>query len=161
MKSLTRHLLLSGIVAAMASTAFVSTATAQTTAPTTTEHRMGQRDPAKMKEMVAKRLAELKTKLAITSAQEGAWATFTAAMQPPATPIARPNREEMAKLTTPERIDKMHALRAQRQSMMDARTDAIKAFYGILTADQKKTFDAESLRMMEHMGRRGGHGHKG
>lgn len=156
MKYATRHLLLSGLVAALASTAFVTTASAQTGVPAASEHRMGQRDPAKMKEMIAKRLAELKTKLAITSAQEGAWATFTAAMQPPATPLARPNREEMAKLTTPERIDKMRALRAQRQSMMDARSDAIKAFYGTLSADQKKTFDAETLRLMDHMAHRGG-----
>ena len=37
-----------------------------------------------MQALVAKRLAELKAKLNITPTQEGAWTTFTAAMQPPA-----------------------------------------------------------------------------
>ena len=71
--------------------------------------RMGQRDPAKMKEYMAKRQAELKAKLAITPAQEPAWTAWTATMQPPATRPAHPSREEIARLSTPERIDKMRA----------------------------------------------------
>jgi hypothetical protein len=111
-----------------------------------------------MQEKIAKRLADFKTKLAITSAQESAWTTFAAAMQPPATRPARPTREEMAAMTTPVRIDKMRTLRAQRQSMMDTRADAAKAFYGVLSADQKKTFDAAAMRMMGRHGGKGGHG---
>ena len=42
--------------------------------------RMGKRDPAKMKEYMAKRQAELKAKLAITPAQEPAWTAWTATM---------------------------------------------------------------------------------
>ena len=48
---------------------------------------MGQHqrmDPAKMQEMMAKRQAELKAQLKITAAQEPAWNTFIASMQPPA-----------------------------------------------------------------------------
>ena len=45
-------------------------------------------DPAKrmarMQEHRAKRLAALKDKLKITTAQEGAWSSFTASTQPPA-----------------------------------------------------------------------------
>lgn len=116
----------------------------------------GHRDPAKMAERMAKRQAELKQKLAITPAQEGAWTAWTASMKPPAN-LQRPNREEMAKLTTPERIDRMRQMRAQRQAEMDKRADATKTFYAALNADQKKVFDAETARRFG--GPRGGHGH--
>jgi protein CpxP len=123
----------------------------------------GRMDPAKMQAMVAKHLAELKTKLKITAAQEGAWGTFTEAMKPPAgmTP-ARPDRAEIDKLPLPERIDKMRALRAQhmsdRQANMEKREDAAKAFYATLNADQKKTMDAEHSKMMHRWGDRMRHG---
>lgn len=126
--------------------------------------RMGRHDPAKMQAWMAKRQAELKATLKITPAQEGAWTSYTAATQPP-THRARPTPEQRAefdKLTTPERIDKMRALRTQRMAemtaAMDKRGDATKTFYTALSAEQQKTFDAE------HQGRmgRGGHGpHKG
>ncbi len=116
---------------------------------------MGQRDPAKMEQMMAKRAADLKAKLKITPAQEGAWTAFTSAMKPPADMMAkRPDRAEMDKLTTPERIDKMQALRTQHMADMQAnmakRDEATKTFYGTLTAEQKKVFDAEHARMGSH-----------
>lgn len=104
---------------------------------------MHRPDPAKMQEMVTKHLAALKTKLQITPAQEGAWATFSAAMQPPAKPVARPDWNEMQKLAVPERLDKMRAMRAQRQAQIDKRDDAIKAFYAVLSPEQRKVLDAE------------------
>lgn len=127
------------------------------------EHRMGQRDPAKMQAWVAKRLGELKAKLRITASQEGAWTTFTAAMQPPANMWERPSAEqraeqraEYARMTTPERIDKMRAMRTQRMTdmtaAMDKRADATKAFYAALSPEQQKTFDAEQLKMMQRFG---------
>jgi periplasmic protein CpxP/Spy len=125
-------------------------------------HRMmGQRDPAKMQAWIAKRQAELKIKLDITPAQEGAWTSFTAAMQPPAH-HARPTAEQRAefdKLTTPERIDKTQAMRSQRQAEMTAamnkRGEATKAFYAALNPAQQKTFDEEHKRLSE----RAVHGH--
>lgn len=116
-------------------------------------HMMGMhhRDPAKMQEHVAKRLEHLKAKLKITADQEGAWSTFSAAMQPKTQAMERPNWKEIQAMTTPERIDKMRALRSQHQAEMDKRADAIKAFYATLTPEQKKTFDAQHLRQ----GRRG------
>ena len=124
----------------------------------------GHMDPAKMEAMMAKHQAELKAKLKITADQEGAWTAFTTAMKPPADWMdhKRPDRAEMDKLTTPERIDKMHALRAQHMAdmnaAMDKRDDATKAFYAVLSADQKKIFDAEHARMG---GRSGEHRHGG
>lgn len=113
---------------------------------------MRKMDPAKMEAMVAKHLDALKTKLKITAAQEGAWTTFTAAMKPAArTMDPYPDRAEMDKLTTPERIDKMHDLRKQHmadmQTAMDQRDAATKTFYAALSAEQKKVFDSEHARM--------------
>ena len=122
------------------------------------QHRMGKHDPAKMKEFMAKRQAELKQKLAITPAQEGAWTAWTAALQPGAARPERPSREEMAKLTTPQRIEQMRAQRAQRQSLMDKRADATNTFYAALNADQKKVFDAETVRFAGGGRHGGGHG---
>jgi protein CpxP len=112
--------------------------------------KMGRQDPAKMQAWVAKHQADLKAKLKITAQQEAAWTTYTAAMQPPAHMEQRPTpdqRAEMDKLTTPERIDKMHALQTERMAehsaMMKKHGDATKAFYAVLSPEQKKTFDAE------------------
>jgi hypothetical protein len=121
----------------------------------------GRGDPAKMHQMrterMAQRLAALKQKLAITPAQEGAWTAWTTTMQPPAQPHQRPDRAEFAKLTTPERIDRMRTVRAERTALMDRRADATKTFYAALNADQKKTFDAETLQLMHRGGRHGRH----
>jgi len=126
--------------------------------------RMGRHDPAKMQAWLAKRQAELKAKLKLTPAQEGAWTAYTAAMQPPARG-ARPTPEQRAefdKLTTPERIDKMRALRNQRMAemtaAMDKRGDATKAFYAALSPEQQKVFDAEHKKHGPHGGRDGRHG---
>ena len=119
------------------------------------EHR--RMDPAKMEEMHAKRSADLKAKLKITAAQEGAWTTFTAAMKPPARDAQqRPDRAELEKLSTPERLDKMRALRTQHmgdmQAAMAKRDDATKAVYAALTPEQKKLFDAEHACKGGHRG---------
>jgi protein CpxP len=111
---------------------------------------------ARMEQRMAQKLGELKQKLAITPAQEASWNAWTAALKP--TPHQRPDRAEFAQLNTPERIDRMRALRAERNAEMDKRMDATKAFYATLGAEQKKVFDSESARFMG--GRHGGgHGH--
>lgn len=122
--------------------------------------RMGRRDPAKMQAFMAKRQADLKAKLKITPAQEGAWTSFTAAMQPPA--HARPTPEQRAefdKLSTPERIDKMRAMRTQRMTemsaAMDKRGDATKTLYAALSTEQQKVFDAEMKNHRAHHGNGG------
>lgn len=135
------------------------------------DDRMGHHDPAKMQAMVAKHHAELKAKLKLTSAQEGAWTSFTAAMQPPGGMgkgmdwrQSPEQRAELDKLATPERIDKMRALRTQRMNdmtaAMDKRAEATKTFYAALSPDQKKVFDAEHTMHGMHGGRHGG-GHHG
>lgn len=138
---------------------------AQDAKPHQGEHRMGRHDPAQMQARMAKHQAELKAKLKITAAQEGAWTRFTSAMQLPARMMGeRPmasQRAELDKLATPERIDKMRALRTQRMTEMNAEMDkrgeATKAFYAALSPEQKKTFDAEHQKMAQHKGPGRGH----
>ena len=124
--------------------------------------RMGRHDPAKMEAYLAKRQADMKAKLKIMPAQEGAWTAFTTAMQPPSDGGARPSTEqhaELDKLTTPQRIDKLREIRSQRMTamtaLMDKRGEAAKAFYAALSPEQQKVFDAE------HQMRGGRHGHGG
>ncbi|MDB5895242.1 MAG: hypothetical protein JWQ88_2773 [Rhodoferax sp.] len=166
-----KHLVLAGLLASvgMAASAQTTSPAAPATPPSTmadkaapppAQHarsgeRMGWHDPAKMQARMAKRAAELKAKLKLTPAQEPAWTSFTASMQPPA-PHARMEHGEMEKLTTPERIDKMRAMRAQRSAEMDKRADAVKTFYATLTPEQQKVFDSNAMM------HRGGHdGHHG
>jgi hypothetical protein len=113
---------------------------------------MGKMDSSKMEAMMAKRTADLRAKLKITASQETAWAAFTTSMKPSASRMNhRPDQAEMVKLTTPERIEKMKTLRAQRttemNAAMDKRDEAVKTFYAQLSDEQKKVFDTESLSM--------------
>lgn len=109
---------------------------------------------ARMGEQMAKRQADLKVQLKLTAEQESAWTAFTAAMTPPQWgKTSRPNPAEMQALTTPQRIEKMQALRAERESQMTKRLEATKAFYAVLTPEQQKVFDAQPMP-----GKQGGHG---
>lgn len=128
-------------------------------------HRgMGKLDPARMQAMMDKRHAALKTELKITATQEAAWTSFVEAHKAPAGMTAKQPAAmaDMAKLTTPERIDKMKEMRAQRMSEMttnmDKRGEATKAFYAVLTPEQQKVFDAHAMMGQGKHGARGGKG---
>ncbi|WP_294766816.1 Spy/CpxP family protein refolding chaperone [uncultured Rhodoferax sp.] len=147
MKNSTKALVLAAMLAGAGASAFAAQGSGERpeSSPRAEHHRM---DPAKMEEMHAKRSAELKEKLKITPAQEGAWNAFTAAMKPPTRDTAqRPDRAELEKLPTPERLDKMRALRTQHMNdmsaAMDKRDQATKALYAALTPEQQKVFDAQ------------------
>lgn len=111
----------------------------------------------RMQAHVAQRLMALKTQLALTPQQDSAWQTFAAAMQP--SPDAWRQRVAMRTdlhtLTTPQRIDRMRALRSEHNAAMDQRLDATQAFYAQLSPEQQKTFDARAMTA-ERMGQ-GGH----
>jgi hypothetical protein len=148
---------------ALALVALGLAASAQTTAPaaggssaTTPMAREGhgRMDPAKMRERMVKRLDALKQKLQLSSAQEANWTAFVTALKP--NQVQRPDRAELAKLSTPDRIDRMRELRATRMAEMDKRGDATKTFYATLSADQKKVFDDETARR-GHQGMGGRH----
>jgi hypothetical protein len=110
----------------------------------------GWSHPERMGRYVDKRQADLKAKLHITAAQEPAWQTFVQAMKPPIRPMPQTlDREALAKLPTPERIEHMSAQRdanfAALQTHLKQRGDAAKQFYAQLTAEQQKVFDAETV----------------
>ena len=88
----------------------------------------------RMKERMAKRQADLKAKLKLTPEQEGAWTQFTTAMQPPAQGPKRPDPAEMAKLTTPQRMEKMQALRSERDATRAALRDALEGVKNVAGA---------------------------
>jgi periplasmic protein CpxP/Spy len=158
MKHAHKHLIVAGLLATLGLVAGAQTpapATGAHPAPTVPHESHGRADPAKMQERMAKHLAAFKQKLQLSPAQEGAWNSYTAALKP--TPRQRPDRAEFAKLTTPERIDRMRVHRVARMAEMDKRGDATKTFYAVLTAEQRKVFDEATLRR-GHEGR-GAHHH--
>lgn len=104
-------------------------------------------------ERMAQKVEKLKAQLQLTEAQQAEWTRYREALQP-APRAQRPDRESFAKLTTPERLDRMRQLRTEHSAKADQRAEATKAFYATLTPEQQKTFDAQTLRQGKH---RGGH----
>lgn len=171
MAFLHRRLVATAVIAALAFPVLAQTppttpnAEAGASAPRGAPMQRHTPDPARMQERMARHMAAIKDKLQLTPAQEPAWAAFTSAMQPGERP-ARLDYQDMQTLTTPERIDRMRALRAQRSAEADRRGEAIKTFYATLTPAQQKTFDAHTLRQHRMDGLRGKHdgqgrGHRG
>jgi hypothetical protein len=159
MKSIRTTLIATAMMAGLTGLAL-----AQNTSAPADNARVGHME--KMREHKAERhtqhLAELKSKLNLQATQEPAWNSFTQSMQHPAQ-MVRPERASFEKMTTPERLDMMQAMKVQRDAHMQQRADATKAFYATLSADQKQVFDQETARMMKGSGlhatkHQGGHG---
>lgn len=173
MSYFSHRLIATAVAAALSLPVLAQTSTPGPAAPATAQAEPGQsqqRDPqmrrpapdrAKMQERRAQRLADFQEKLQLTRAQQPAWEAFQAAMQP-GTRHARLDHQGMEQLTTPERIDRMRAVRIQRAAQADQRGEAVKTFYAALTPDQQKTFDAQSRRMQASHGQHHheGNGHK-
>jgi periplasmic protein CpxP/Spy len=115
-----------------------------------------QKFAERMQQHMAKRQAELHDKLKLNASQETAWKAYVARMTPAARP-QRPDRSEFDQLPAPQRMEKMLAMMKEGEARMTDRIAATKAFYEVLTPEQKKTFDDE----FRH-GRGPGHGrHRG
>jgi periplasmic protein CpxP/Spy len=116
--------------------------------------RMGQVDQAKMAERMKVRMdqrhANLHSKLKLNAEQEVAWKSFIAGAQPPMSGMYQ-QHAEMAKLSAPDRAEKMLEFMKSRQAFMTARLVELKKFYAVLTPEQQKVFDAEM--MGAHRGR--------
>jgi protein CpxP len=164
MKSIRTTLIATALMAGLTGLALAQ----NTTAPTDST-RVGRMEKIRehksehKAERHTQHLTELKSKLNLQAAQEPAWNTFTQSMQHPAR-MARPDRATFEQITTPERLDQMQALKAQRDAHMQQRAEATKAFYATLNTDQKQVFDKETARMMKGSGmyamkHQGGHGH--
>ena len=74
---------------------------------------------------------------------------------PAAAPAAGPGFG--ARAQAPERIDRMRALRQQRNAEMDRRGDATKALYAALSPEQQQRMDAWGPRPGDGRGRHGRH----
>lgn len=160
MKSIPTTLIATALMAGLTGLALAQNTSAPTDGP-----RVSRME--KMREHKAERhtqhLTELKAKLNLQGAQEPAWNSFIQSMQHPAR-MARPEPATFEQMTTPERLDQMQAMKAQRDAHMQQRAEATKAFYAMLNADQKQVFDQETARMMKGSGmhamkHQGGHGH--
>ena len=117
---------------------------------------MRERFQQHMQERMQHRMESLKRILQVTPGQEGAWNTWAAAMRPAPGLMQRHEHGELMRLTTPERIDRLRQMRAQRDAEMDRRGEATKVFYAQLSPPQQKAFDEISLKFLK-----GGHGHRG
>lgn len=146
MKPIFKPLLLSGLMAV------ALTSLAQPgPAPEGARPELRERFQERVQRHLARRQADLKAKLQLNTEQESAWASYVAAMKPPVGQ-ARPNRADFEKLTTPERLDKLHELRKQREAEFEQRDAATRTFYAALGTEQKKIFDANTARPF-HEGR--------
>lgn len=113
------------------------------------------RDPERMEKMHEQRLATLHDKLKLTAQQEPAWKKF-AAQKPIFDKTTRPDPEEMAKLNSPQRLEKaLERMRAMEAKLTD-HLAALKEFYAVLTPEQQKIFDDSMPRFGGHHGPRGG-----
>ena len=141
----------------VASTTFVAAIPAQA------QPMMGEmgmhHDEGRMHERMSKhwekRQAELKGKLHLTAAQEPAWNAFVDGMKLPNKPLNQPmDRDALAKLSTPDRMEKMNAMHeanlAAMQTHIKQRTEVTRTFYSQLNTEQKKIFDAETLPEQSH-----------
>ena len=94
--------------------------------------------------------------LQIRPDQEAAFQTFIASMKPQEgaehADMAH-EHDEMAQLTTPQRLDRMQARMAEHQKAFERHAAAVKTFYAALSPEQQRAFDA-----MEAMHHHGGHG---
>ena len=116
---------------------------------------------AKRAERMAQRQAKLHDALQLTSAQEGAWRDYVAAIkQEPRGERQRMDRDAYKAMPAPQRMEMRIAMQKQRIARMESRLAATKAFYAQLTAEQRKTFD-DTVKMKRHHGKRGHFGHGG
>ncbi|HEY4318674.1 MAG TPA: Spy/CpxP family protein refolding chaperone [Herbaspirillum sp.] len=151
----------------MAASIGVSALSAYADAPSAPAHRGAPTAEmqAKFAAKMQKRQDALHAKLKLTAAQEPAWKTFVDQTRPPQRdPGAKPHdRAAMAKLTTPERMEKFLAGMQAREQFLVARLNAVKTFYAVLSPEQKKTFDKEfaHARFGGHHRHHGHWGHRG
>jgi hypothetical protein len=111
-------------------------------------------------QMGEQRLAQLKTELKLTAAQEPAWQAFSTKakeqmaamkdMQP------QPPKADDAKLSAPERMDQHIAQMNKHLAGMQTMNAAVKDLYAALTPEQRSAADKHFSHMMAG-GHRGGH----
>lgn len=96
----------------------------------------------RMRERMEKHQAALHDQLNLNANQETAWKAYVARTRLDGPP-SRPDRAEFDKLPAPERMEKMLGFMQERQKKLVDQVEATKAFYAVLTPEQKKIFDDE------------------
>jgi len=132
-------------------------------APPPKHEAMGERhmhaDPAAMMQRHAQHLRDT---LQLTPAQEPALQALLSSMKPPEGMHdhmgMKGDHDEMAKLTTPQRLEKMRTKMTEHMAAFDQHAQAVTKFYAQLTPAQQKAFDALSPMMMHHGMHGGGMG---
>jgi protein CpxP len=96
-------------------------------------------DPATM---IDSHLGNLKAQLKITTAQEAAWQTFTAAAKQQATGMqAMHTQMQQGTGTAPERMAQLTSAMQQRAANTATMTNALKDLYAALTPEQRTIAD--------------------
>ncbi|MFC5301019.1 Spy/CpxP family protein refolding chaperone [Azospira restricta] len=124
----------------------------------------GMRGGAAAEKFVGNRLERLHGELKLSPEQEGAWKTWSGAMQEKAAKMKerRPDFEALAKLPAPERMAQMLERHKERQKEMEDALASLRSFYGTLTPEQQKVFDRFQPFGGPHRGApRGGEGRPG
>lgn len=94
----------------------------------------------RMEKYHERHLAKLHDKLKLTAQQETAWKKFAA--QPPILDKARrPDRAEMEKLNSPQRLEKGLEHMKAMETKLAEHLAGLKEFYAVLTPEQQKIFD--------------------
>ena len=148
-----RSLIVAAILAGIAGVS--ATAIAQGAGP---QAGMRAQRMEQMHKQHAEHQTQLKSALKITASQEAAWNAYVAgtAPNPPANAPGM-SKEDWSKLTTPQRMEKMQAFRAERDAVMTKRIDAVKTFYAALTPEQQKVFDTQAHGGFQRAGMKGEH----
>ena len=154
--------IVSACTAALALGALTSGAMAQDRPqPAAGPDHQGQHGVEHRQEHQAQRMKALHDVLNIRADQEPAFQTFSVAMtvhhdggkdhagaQPGQAPAA---------LTTPERLDRLVARANERDQRLQTRVTAVKAFYAVLSPEQRRAFDALDVLQGGDHDRSGGH----
>lgn len=96
-----------------------------------------------------KHLNDMKVFLQLQASQEAAWTAFESVMKQPMKRHMAAVPADMEKMSTPERIDKMMAVKAERDAEIAKRMNASKTFYAALTPAQQKVFDTHTQKFLK------------
>jgi len=105
----------------------------------------GERQQMMRTDRMQNRQQQLHDALKLKPEQEAAWNKFQST-HPFANGMPRPDPAEIAKLTAPERAERMLEQQKKHQETMSQHVSALKAFYDQLTPEQKKVFDEHSMQ---------------
>ncbi len=116
---------------------------------------------ARMAERHQQRMEQLRTRLQLTPEQEPAWRAFQARMTPPQRQADGPrgDRPDFAAMTTPQRIERMKAWQAERQTAQQQRMEATLSFYQALNPSQQRVFDQDTVPGFMRTGMKPHHRH--